>query len=113
MLAEIRGGFWLDSEKIKRVWAMALLLVTLTCAFAPTCVYADNFSGGGFESRMENLQSKFINVVLPLMSIFGLVYAAIIAASGNEGAKGRITVVVIGSIIGFLAHTLLGGSKES
>lgn len=87
---------------------LGILLVLLGLSFAPNLALAGEFGGGGLESRMDNLQSKFINVILPIMSILGLVYAGIIAASGNEGAKAKILVILIGSIVGFLApHIIL------
>jgi hypothetical protein len=90
---------------------VGLLLFSFSTFFVPTPSYADGFGGSGFESRMENIQNKFINVVLPLMSILGLVYAGVLAASGNEAAKGKIMVIIIGSIVGFLAPHIIGWIK--
>ena len=62
----------------------------------------------GFESKMGQLQDKFIGVILPIMSIFGLVTAGILAAIGNESAKGKIVFCVVGSVVGFLAPYIIG-----
>jgi len=62
----------------------------------------------GFEGKMSLLQDKFIGVILPLMSIFGLVTAGILAAIGNESAKGKIVFCVVGSAVGFLAPYIIG-----
>ena len=97
--------------KSRHLWTVGLLIVIFGALFAPSLSYADGFGGSGFESRMENLQNKFINVVLPLMSILGLVYAGVLAASGNEAAKGKIMVIIIGSIVGFLAPHIIGWIK--
>ena len=97
--------------KIERAITFVLLLLSLAYALSPSYAYADPFSGSGFESRMENLQNKFINVVLPLMSIMGLIYAGILASSGNEAAKGKIFVIILGSIVGFLAPYIIGWIK--
>ncbi len=94
-----------------RIWMIVVLLIVLTAVLAPEFAFADFGIGGGFESRMEALQSKFINVVLPLMSIMGLIYAGILAASGNEAAKGKIVIIIIGCIVGFLAPHLIGWIK--
>ena len=102
---------WPFLERVEHFLAVALLLVMLGLALSPNLAYATDFSGGGFESRMENLQNKFIDVILPIMSILGLVYAGILAASGNEGAKGKITIIIEGSIIGFLAPHIIGWIK--
>ena len=69
----------------------------------PECVSA--FSG--FESRMKGLNQSLTSVVLPLVSILGLVYAAILAVTGDGAAKGRITMVIAASILGFLAGPII------
>jgi type IV secretory pathway VirB2 component (pilin) len=66
---------------------------------------------GGFESKMNNLQNNLINVVMPLMAILGLVYAGILAATGNESARGKIILVLFGSIMAFLAPHVIGWIK--
>ncbi len=62
----------------------------------------------GFENKMENLQQKFSTFILPVMSVLGLVIAAILAATGNENAKSKIWFCLIGSGIGFLAPYIIG-----
>ncbi|MBF0363678.1 MAG: hypothetical protein HQK49_21850 [Oligoflexia bacterium] len=66
-------------------------------------VFALTVGGGGFESKVKSLQDKFLNVILPIMAVFGLGYAGILAATGNEGAKGKIVLCLIGSAVAFLA----------
>src|SRR5207245_11025386 len=44
-----------------------------------------------------------LNVLLPAVAILGLVYAAILAAMGDEGSKARMVLVIIASVVGFLA----------
>ncbi len=61
----------------------------------------------GFESKMQNLTGQLINTVLPLLSILGLVYAAILALSGDGAAKSRIITVISVSLIGFLAPAII------
>lgn len=95
----------------KRMLMLGMLFIVLTGVLAPQFAYADFGDGSAFESRMESLQNKFINVVLPLMSILGLVYAGILAASGNETAKAKISVIIIGCIMGFLAPHIIGWLK--
>ena len=62
----------------------------------------------GFENKMANLQNKFSTFILPVMSVLGLVMAAILAATGNEGAKSKIWFCLIGSGVGFLAPYIIG-----
>lgn len=62
----------------------------------------------GFENKMANLQQKFSSFILPVMSVLGLVMAAILAAMGNEGAKSKIYFCLVGSGVGFLAPYIIG-----
>lgn len=63
--------------------------------------------GSGLESRMRGLTNQLLTVVLPLMSVLGLVYSAILALIGDGSAKGRIIMVIICSVIGFLAPHII------
>ena len=63
--------------------------------------------GGGFESKMQGLTTKLITVILPLVSVLGLVYAVILALTGDGGAKTRIIMVIVCSIVGFIAPHLI------
>ena len=69
----------------------------------PELSFADYYGGGEFQSRMSGLTSNLVNVLLPAVSILGLVYAAILAAMGDESSKSRMVLVVIASVVGFLA----------
>lgn len=61
----------------------------------------------GFESKMQNVTTQLISTVLPLLSILGLVYAAILALGGDANAKARIITVITVSLIGFLAPAII------
>jgi hypothetical protein len=88
------------------VVAIAVLLSPEIATAAPVGI-----GGGSFEAKMGSLQDKFINVLLPIASIFGIVIAGILAATGNEAAKGKVGVILFGSILGFLAPHLIGWIK--
>ena len=64
--------------------------------------------GSGFESRMEHLTSRLVSVILPLLSILGLVYAVFLALMGDGAARSRIVMVIVCSVIGFLAPYIIG-----
>lgn len=68
----------------------------------PDLAFAD-YGGGEFQNRMGGLTRNLVNVLLPAVSILGLVYAAILAAMGDEGSKSRMVLVVIACVVGFLA----------
>lgn len=72
---------------------------------------AQSFGGNELESRLAGLTSALTYVILPAFSIIGLVYAGIMAASGDESAKQRMKLVIIGSIVGFLAAVIIAFVK--
>ena len=84
-----------------RLWFVIGILIVLT--LLPEC--AHSFSG--FEGKMRGLNQSLTSMVLPLVSILGLVYAAILAAMGDGAAKGRMTMVIVASILGFLAGPII------
>lgn len=87
------------------------LLVVLSLFVILILISESSFSyvvRSGFERKMSHLQSKFTGVILPIMSVFGLAYAGILAAIGNEAAKSKITFCIIGSIVGFLSPYIIG-----
>ena len=67
----------------------------------------------GFESKVNGLTDKLIAVVLPAVSILGLIYAAILAATGDQAAKSRMVLVAFASIVGFLAPIIIGWLKSA
>ena len=48
-----------------------------------------------------------MTVILPAVSILGLIYGAILAAMGDQSARPRMVLIVIASIIGFLAPVII------
>jgi len=62
---------------------------------------------GNFESKMTGLTMKIITVVIPALSILGLVYCAILGLNGSAEAKQKAGVVIICSIFGFLAPVII------
>jgi type IV secretory pathway VirB2 component (pilin) len=83
-----------------------MIAVVAVMAFLPDVAHAQ--FAGGFESKMQGLTTKLITVILPLVSVLGLVYAVILALTGDGSAKGRIIMVIVCSIIGFLAPHIIG-----
>ena len=63
--------------------------------------------GSGFEGRMEQLTNRLVSVILPLLSILGLVYAVFLALLGDGAARSRIVTVIVCSVIGFLAPYII------
>jgi hypothetical protein len=65
------------------------------------------FGGGGLENKVQGVTSGLINFLLPAASILGLVYSAILAATGDESAKSRMVLIGICSVIGMLAPLII------
>lgn len=78
----------------------------LVMTLVPELAFAD-YGGGEFQSRMSGLTRNLVNVLLPAASILGLVWAAILAAMGDESSKGRMVLVAVASVVGFLAPILI------
>ncbi len=79
-----------------------MIVLTGLMLFLPEMSFA-SYGGSGFESKVDGVTKGLINVLLPMISVLGLVYAAILAASGDAGAKARMVLVIVASIVGFLA----------
>ena len=106
-MKEIKKYMRRHEKTLKALFFIYIITIVWVCALFPELSFAGVVKSG-FENKMSALQSKFTGVILPIMSVFGLVYAAILAATGNEGAKGKITFCIIGSITVFLAPYIIG-----
>ena len=76
----------------------------------PHFAFAQNFGGVGgdqLSQRVGGLTNDLISVVLPAISILGRVYAAILAVSGDQGAKGRMILIIVACIVGCLAPIII------
>ena len=65
------------------------------------------FYGGALETKVQGVTAGLTNFLVPAASIFGLVYAAILAATGDASAKQRMVMIVVASIVGFLAPLII------
>lgn len=92
--------------KTTNLWLVLILGFALVTALFPELALAQ-FSGGAFESKVNGVTSGLINFLLPAASIIGLVYSAILAASGDASAKSRMTLIAICSVVGMLAPLLI------
>lgn len=59
------------------------------------------------ESTLSAIQSKFINTILPLCAILGLVFAGLSFVAGSENAKNHLKLAILGAALGFLAPSLV------
>lgn len=62
---------------------------------------------GGLENKVQGVTSGLINFLLPAVSVVGLIYAAILAATGDASARQRMALIAFTSTIGFLAPLII------
>jgi type IV secretory pathway VirB2 component (pilin) len=62
---------------------------------------------GSFDSKVNSLTNLIVGKILPAVAVFGLVYAAILAATGDESSKRRMVLVIVASIVGILAKFII------
>ncbi len=67
------------------------------------------FPGGGstLEVKVGGITSGLTNILLPAVSCLGLIYAAILAATGDASAKSRMVLIGFASLVGFLAPLII------
>lgn len=59
------------------------------------------------ESTLMAVQDKFINVILPLGAILGIVWAAFSFFTGNPNARTHLIWAIIGAACGFGAPSII------
>ena len=68
----------------------------------------DTFAqAASFDSKVDSLTNMIVTKILPDVAVFGLVYAAILAAAGDESSKKRMVLVIVASIVGILAKFIV------
>ena len=65
------------------------------------------YGGGDFQSKIGSVTRSLVDVLIPAVSILGLAYAAILAATGDAEAKSRMVLIAIASIVAFLAPMII------
>ena len=73
----------------------------------PDFAFAQFGDGSGLESKVNGVTNGLITFLLPAASVIGLVYAAILAATGDASAKQRMVLVAVTSLIGMLAPLII------
>lgn len=59
------------------------------------------------ESTLGAVQSKLINVILPLAAVLGLVASAFSFFTGNPNARSHMWLAIIGACVGFGAPSII------
>ena len=85
--------------------AVAMLAVGILAVVA--ILSGPELAHASFESSLIDLKSKLSGVVLPLLSVIGLLIAAFSYLTGNPEAKRHITYALIGAGVGFGAQAII------
>ena len=59
------------------------------------------------ESSLMGMQMKLTRVILPVLSVIGIAWAAFSFITGHENAKRHILYAVLGSALGFGAQAIV------
>ena len=73
---------------------LALFLIPMLC-------FAD------FDSSLRGIKATLMGVVLPTLSVIGIVFAAFSFSSGSPNAKQHIVYAIIGVCLGFGAQIIV------
>ncbi len=76
-------------------------LATVVFVFYPEIALAS------VESSLGAIQTKLINVILPLVGIIGLCFAAFSFFVGNPNARSHLFLAMIGAAVGFGAPSII------
>lgn len=59
------------------------------------------------ESSLQAVQGRLINVVLPLCGVVGLAIAGVSFVLGQENARAKLMLAIVGAIVGFGAPSII------
>lgn len=76
-------------------------------AIVATLLLFPNLSFAGFEQSLNNIKDKLTTLILPVLSVIGLVIAGISFALGNPNAKQHVMYAILGCIFGFGAQAIV------
>lgn len=87
------------------LWTVVTIGICVALSVFPEVAMAQ--FAGGLENKVQGVTNGLINFLLPAASVIGLVYAAILAATGDASAKQRMVLVIVASVVGFLAPLII------
>ncbi len=92
--------------KVRRILSHVLYL-TLWAALIYMVFFNPETCHASVESSLLGLKSKLTGVVLPVLSVCGLVFAGFSFFTGQEQAKQHIIYALLGCAIGFGAQAIV------
>ena len=66
-----------------------------------------DLANAGLESSLMGIKMKLTGVIMPLLSVIGIAFAAISFFTGNPQAKQHILYAVLGCMFGFGAQAIV------
>jgi len=90
-----------------RIGGFVLLGVMVLVAFFPELAHAQFAGGGDLQTKVGGITKGLTNILLPAASCLGLIYAAVLAATGDASAKSRMVLIGFASLVGFLAPLII------
>ena len=80
---------------------MLFAFMTIVGTIEPQLAHAS------LESSLVGIKSRLTGVVLPLLSVIGIMFAGFSFFTGNPNSKQHIFYAILGSIIGFGAQGIV------
>jgi hypothetical protein len=87
------------------LWEVAFVGLAILMIMCPDMAHAQ--FAGDLQAKVNGVTSGLITFLLPAASTIGLIYSAILAASGDASAKQRMTLIIICSVVGMLAPLII------
>ena len=88
-------------------WMVLIAGIGVLMVLCPDVALAQFAGGGGLESKVQGVTSGLLTFLLPAASCIGLIYSAILAATGDASARQRMVLVAVTSVIGMLAPLII------
>lgn len=79
----------------------------LVVVAAAAMVLSPEIALASVESSLSAIQNKLINVILPLVGIIGLCFAAFSFFVGNPNARAHLFLAMVGAAVGFGAPSII------
>jgi hypothetical protein len=85
----------------KNLAILGIGLMAAVAVMSPDLAYAD------LEGSIRNVKTELSGVVLPTLSVIGLLVAAFSYLTGNQNAKQHVSYALIGAAVGFGAQSII------
>jgi TrbC/VIRB2 pilin len=97
---QLESHLYIRRKNSSRLSDISSVIVALVAVALP------EIADASVESSLQGLQNKLTHVILPCLSVMGIVWAAISLLSGNEKAKTHVFYAIIASAFGFGAQAI-------